>query len=342
MNAPIIQDSRLFLPRLQSRAVLNLSKIQLSPDDVSIPVSDAFLKVWTQGPTSHSHAELARCLVILCTTFAELVRAGQGRVKSFSKVSPSDLVTDVDRGIEMLFRLWIRQFYPTHKIIGEEGYKDAISPDDYVWYIDPVDGTTNFVEGNPRVSMHVGCVHQGKPVWSFLGLPIQNLFYASDSRRVTRWTSATLDSPDVLEAFPVPSMAMGTEYMSSRKTEDRHFHQLCSDLGLEPIRTKSIGVTLSEFLTGELTAFYKPKAKLWDVMAPLGVVQGLFWKSVVMEIGIHELPDRPMTFFPLFSNDLSLYHHFNQCHLSHCRAGLVLAYPRANPQIKAQILRHFS
>ncbi|MGY3724304.1 myo-inositol-1(or 4)-monophosphatase [Granulicatella balaenopterae] len=62
------------------------------------------------------------------------------------KTGYKDLVTNVDKQVEQYFVANIRELYPTHKIMGEEGSGDKIhSLDGFVWIIDPIDGTLNFV-----------------------------------------------------------------------------------------------------------------------------------------------------------------------------------------------------
>lgn len=64
-----------------------------------------------------------------------------------TKSSRNDLVTNVDKEIEQFFIAKIREQFPTHKIMGEEGFGDELtSMDGYVWLIDPIDGTLNFVK----------------------------------------------------------------------------------------------------------------------------------------------------------------------------------------------------
>ena len=83
-----------------------------------------------------------------------IMEAGQKIRHSFgeplkvdTKTSRNDLVTNVDKEIEQFFIAKIREQFPTHKIMGEEGFGDELtSMDGYVWLIDPIDGTLNFVK----------------------------------------------------------------------------------------------------------------------------------------------------------------------------------------------------
>ncbi|MDM7891046.1 inositol monophosphatase family protein [Curtobacterium caseinilyticum] len=79
-----------------------------------------------------------------------------------SKRAPGDLVTDVDRAVERLVRARVRAAFPTHGFTGEE-YGDAPG-DRYRWYLDPVDGTTNLVNGLPWTSMSLCLTRGGRPL----------------------------------------------------------------------------------------------------------------------------------------------------------------------------------
>jgi myo-inositol-1(or 4)-monophosphatase len=72
----------------------------------------------------------------------------------------ADLVTAADRASEVLIRERIRQQWPAHDILGEEqGLNDQGS--DYRWYIDPLDGTTNFAHGFPVFCVSMGLERRG-------------------------------------------------------------------------------------------------------------------------------------------------------------------------------------
>src|SRR4051812_25117263 len=59
-----------------------------------------------------------------------------------TKSNPNDLVTNIDKEIEQFFINKIREVYPDHKIMGEEGFGDELkSLEGILWLIDPIDGT---------------------------------------------------------------------------------------------------------------------------------------------------------------------------------------------------------
>src|SRR5258708_29124312 len=72
-----------------------------------------------------------------------------------------DLVTVADRKSEALILERIRAQFPTHDVMGEEGTRIE-SGSDYKWYVDPLDGTTNFAHGFPVFCVSLGVQYRGR------------------------------------------------------------------------------------------------------------------------------------------------------------------------------------
>ncbi|MGE3960058.1 MAG: inositol monophosphatase [Dehalococcoidia bacterium] len=79
-------------------------------------------------------------------------------------MAPTDAVTNVDREIEEVLVERIREAFPDHAILGEEGTQHFPAGFEYAWMIDPIDGTQNFVNGLPIYSASIGVLHHGRPV----------------------------------------------------------------------------------------------------------------------------------------------------------------------------------
>jgi len=73
----------------------------------------------------------------------------------------ADLVTAADRASEVLIRERVSKQFPSHDVLGEEqGLKDSGS--EYRWYVDPLDGTTNFAHGYPVFAVSMGLEHRSR------------------------------------------------------------------------------------------------------------------------------------------------------------------------------------
>jgi len=75
----------------------------------------------------------------------------------------SDFVTEVDRAAEQAIISVLRTAYPNHSILAEEsGASGPEGEADYLWIIDPLDGTTNFIHGFPQYAVSIGLRHRGQ------------------------------------------------------------------------------------------------------------------------------------------------------------------------------------
>jgi myo-inositol-1(or 4)-monophosphatase len=79
-----------------------------------------------------------------------------------NKTGPTDLVTDADREIERHVRDTVLRRFPEHRVVGEEF--GGTSDDGPTWYVDPIDGTTNFARGVAWFSFSLGIVAHGELV----------------------------------------------------------------------------------------------------------------------------------------------------------------------------------
>jgi myo-inositol-1(or 4)-monophosphatase len=102
-----------------------------------------------------------------------------------------DPVTEADRGAEAAMRRLIAQTFPAHGVIGEEYGQDR--PDaEYVWVLDPIDGTKSFISGLPTWGTLIGLMHDGQPVYGMMSQPFTRERYSGDGKRARLRTLAPL------------------------------------------------------------------------------------------------------------------------------------------------------
>lgn len=101
-----------------------------------------------------------------------------------SKSSHMDVVTEADLAAEQLISTAIQEHYPGHAIFAEENVSasGASLPDaEWVWYIDPVDGTTNYTHGLPMFAVNIGVAHQRVPVLGVTHAPaLKQTYWAEE------------------------------------------------------------------------------------------------------------------------------------------------------------------
>jgi fructose-1,6-bisphosphatase/inositol monophosphatase family enzyme len=101
------------------------------------------------------------------------------------------VVTEADIQIEALLRERIAAAYPDHAIIGEEQGGATIDTE-YLWAIDPIDGTSGFVQGLPIWGISIGLLRYGEPVLGCFYLPL-----------VREWYEAGLEGPALFNGQPL-------------------------------------------------------------------------------------------------------------------------------------------
>ena len=107
-----------------------------------------------------------------------------------NKAGPGDFdpVTEADKGAERAIRKQIAEHFPDHGVIGEEYGEDRPNAE-FVWVLDPVDGTRAFIAGLPVWTTLIGLRFQGEPVLGSIGQPFTDeLFigHAGGSRLISR------------------------------------------------------------------------------------------------------------------------------------------------------------
>eukprot|EP00246_Nothoceros_aenigmaticus_P012337 TRINITY_DN3792_c0_g1_i3.p1 TRINITY_DN3792_c0_g1~~TRINITY_DN3792_c0_g1_i3.p1 ORF type:complete len:150 (-),score=13.82 TRINITY_DN3792_c0_g1_i3:768-1217(-) len=75
----------------------------------------------------------------------------------------TDLVTDTDRKTELAILKTLREYFPDHLVLGEEGGVTGDSSSEYLWCVDPLDGTTNFAHSYPSFGVSIAVLHRGRP-----------------------------------------------------------------------------------------------------------------------------------------------------------------------------------
>jgi myo-inositol-1(or 4)-monophosphatase len=106
-------------------------------------------------------------------------------VISVNEKDANDYVSEVDHAAEQTIVNALRKAYPNHSILGEESGLSEGSGDgtDYLWIIDPLDGTTNFLRGVPHFAVSIACKYRGRLEHAVILDPVrQEEFTASRGR----------------------------------------------------------------------------------------------------------------------------------------------------------------
>ena len=99
----------------------------------------------------------------------------EGNFEIFSKDKKNNLVTEIDHNTQKMIIENIKQSYPGHIIVGEEdNIKLMQNTSEFIWVIDPIDGTTNFVNGIPNFAISIALLKDYEPIAGAIWIPWPN------------------------------------------------------------------------------------------------------------------------------------------------------------------------
>ena len=121
----------------------------------------------------------------LAINSGEIVRHYYGRNNYAIDIkADSSPVTDADKAVEEFLRRSIEKEFPGHGIIAEE-FGNQNETAEYVWVLDPIDGTKSFITGVPLFGTLIGLLHNGEPILGCIHQPILGDLCLGDNQRAT-------------------------------------------------------------------------------------------------------------------------------------------------------------
>jgi histidinol phosphatase-like enzyme (inositol monophosphatase family) len=123
-----------------------------------------------------------------------------------------DPVTAADRAGEAAMRALINQTYPDHGIHGEE-YGSERADAEYVWVLDPIDGTRSFITGVPMWGILIGLNRNGQPLLGMMYQPFSGERFAGDGKRA--WYRQGTGAPRPLRTRACPSLGDASIFTTS-------------------------------------------------------------------------------------------------------------------------------
>ena len=191
-----------------------------------------------------------------------------------------DLVTIADRTVEKLIRARLGEVFPDHGIYGEEGTRDRLEGE-FRWYVDPLDGTTNFAHGFPHfcVSMgleqrpaHLKPEEDGSLVAAIVYDPMRDELFTAELGKGARLNGRPIH---VSAVHDLAESLIGTGF-PSRKRHDSpnvHFYHEFTLRSHGARRAGSAALDLAYVASGRLDAFWEFNLNPWDTAAGILLVE---------------------------------------------------------------------
>ena len=191
-----------------------------------------------------------------------------------------DLVTVADRTAEKLIRERLSQAFPEHGIFGEEGTRDRLDGE-FRWYVDPLDGTTNFAHGLPHFCVSLGLEQRreglkpdedGTLVAAVIYDPLRDDLFVAEQGRGARLN----DRPMYVSSTPELAVALTATGFPSKKRHDSpnvHFYQEFCLRSHGVRRAGSAALDLAYVAAGRLDGFWEFNLNPWDTAAGILLVE---------------------------------------------------------------------
>ena len=177
-----------------------------------------------------------------------------------------DLVTEADRSSERLVVERLRSHFPSHSIVAEEGGGHEAPNGDYRWYVDPLDGTTNFAHGFPMFNVTLALELKGEMIAGCIYDPIRDEMFSSE-----RGSGAYLNHRRIrVSKVPRVEESLVATGFPSRKRHQNvnvHFYYQMAMWSHGVRRAGSAALDLAYVASGRLDAFWEFGLNPWDMAA---------------------------------------------------------------------------
>jgi myo-inositol-1(or 4)-monophosphatase len=200
-----------------------------------------------------------------------MLRAAFDRPKTIVYKGEVDIVTESDRRAEAIILGKLRQKFPDHDIIAEEG-SGSTSGARFCWHVDPLDGTTNFAHGYPCFCVSIGLLEDGVPIASAVLDPVRDELFTA-----TQGGGAYLNGKPIrvsaVDSLSRCLVATGfpTHQRKNSANMDYYWEFTLRTHGVR--RDGSAALDLCSVASGRFDAFWEFRLNSWDTAAGVLMVR---------------------------------------------------------------------
>jgi len=228
----------------------------------------------TDGPPSASPLVFAPQAAEIACEAGALLRDYFARGVETEYKGDVDLVTVADRASEQLIRVRLAEAFPGHGIFGEEGTRERLDAE-FRWYVDPLDGTTNFAHGFPQFCVSLGLEHRpagaksdedGMLAAAVIYDPMRDELFTAE-----RGCGAVLNGKAIhvsrIAALAETLLATGFPSRKRHANPNIHFYQEFTLRSHGVRRAGSAALDLAYVACGRVDAFWEFNLNPWDTAA---------------------------------------------------------------------------
>jgi myo-inositol-1(or 4)-monophosphatase len=210
----------------------------------------------------------------LATAVQAVTRAGAMQLAGIDhlrveKKGAIDLVTQIDRDVERMFRALIAERFPDHVVLAEEfaAGGDRHREAEYTWVFDPVDGTTNYAHGLPIFCSACSLERRGRPIVSAIYDPSRRELFTAE-RGLGAWLNGA--PMRVSQADTLIDSLLCTGFPYTVQTDSGYLLNLFGDFLKRARAVRRLGsaaIDIAYVAAGRFDGFWEVKLNPWDVSA---------------------------------------------------------------------------
>ena len=182
------------------------------------------------------------------------------RIKVHEKAK-DDYVSSVDQSIDAFIIEKLQTLYPEHTILTEEsGLINGTENSDYLWVIDPIDGTNNFINGIPIFGISIALLYKNEPVVGVIYQPMTDELFSASLGEGSKLNNVRIRITDNPNCIPCVLLS---------KIENLPPAALVKKLPIS-VKYRIIGtaaISVAYQAAGRCQLFYAKNLKLWDIAA---------------------------------------------------------------------------
>ena len=191
-----------------------------------------------------------------------------------------DLVTEADRASEKLIVAELKKAFPGHGVYGEEGTRSALESE-YRWYVDPLDGTTNFAHGFPAFCVILGLERRvkelaadadGELIAGVVYDPLRDEMFSTEKGKGA-WLNGLRIHVSKTATLQESLTGNGISKQEAARQPEHLFYQEITLRSHGVRRAGSAGLDLAYVASGRLDGFWEFKLNPWDTSAGVLLVE---------------------------------------------------------------------
>jgi myo-inositol-1(or 4)-monophosphatase len=194
----------------------------------------------------------------------------KGRINHLHFKSKHEIATAADLISEKIILKALNKLTPDYRIISEEK-GDSHKKSDWLWLVDPLDGTTNFYMGNPLFAVQIALVYKNEPQLSLIFAPAINEFYSAEKGK-----GSYLNNKKIKVSKNKLNHALLTYCHGNGKSDLEATFKIYKHYKTTGFDIRQIGSAALEFgwvAKGRTDCYISPNARLWDIVPGSLLVQ---------------------------------------------------------------------